>query len=137
MSCKACNNDHLSLSIKYVLIPSQVLWSLYWIICIRPAEFWCLQNLDVSMGLQILSILFTSILLFRTQFLCQTQQKGKLVDTRDQQKDLYRESTEAKKGSYLIGYSLKPSCLFVISNSSLFFVFIDKSCLTLSWPHGL
>ena len=83
------------------------------------------------MGLQVLSILFNSILLFRTQFLGQTQQKGKLVDTRDQQKDLYRENTEAKKGNYLIGYSLKPSCLFVLSNSLLFcVVFTDKSCPT-------
>ena len=29
-------------------------------------------------------------------------------------KDLYGESAEAKKGNYLIGYSLKPSWLFVI-----------------------
>ena len=85
------------------------------------------------MCLQILSILFTTVLLFRTQFLGQTQQKGKLVDTGDQQKDLYRENTEAKKGNYSIGYSLKPSCLLVISNSLLFcVVFTDKSCPTLS-----
>ena len=36
---------------------------------------------------------------------------------RSQRKDLYRESLKANKRNYLIGYSLKPSCLFLIAYS--------------------
>lgn len=32
--------------------------------------------------------------------------------------DLYEDSMEAKKGNYLLGYSLKPSWLFVIGGPS-------------------